>query len=197
MAYNEFESDTSKLLLQAVNVLLNTIGEDSIETEEDFIKVREAKLAVDTLIETKKEVLADEWDVNYDADYTLPVSTTGKITIPYNVLEVNSTDGDLIARNWVLYSKSDQSTVFTEAQTVNVVWDVLFNSIPHALRNYITIRASRKFQARQIMDTSVYAYTKEDEDEAFLIAKRSNGRTIKANMFTSTYGQNYMVDGSL
>ena len=197
MAFNEFETDTSKLLLQAVGVLLQTIGEEPVVTEDDLVNVREAQLAVSVLIETKKEVLADEWDINYDEGYTLMPSTTNKITIPYNVLEVNSQDGDLVARNWLLYSKSEQSDIFTEAQTVNVVWDVLFNSIPHALRNYITTRAARKFQARNVMDTSVYAFTKDDEEEAFIIAKRSNGRTIKANMYNSGYGQNYLVDGSL
>lgn len=194
---NEFETDTAKLLIHSVNVLLQLIGEAPIETEEDISNVLEAQIAYDVLIETKKEILADEWDVNYDENYSFPVDSNGYIPIPYNVLEINSTDGDLIIRNWMLYSKSNQSTRFDESQTVNVVWDVLFNSLSHAIRNYITVSAGRKFQARQIMDTSVYAYTVDDEEKAMYIAKRSDGRTIKPNMYDEQYGQNYLVSGTL
>lgn len=194
---NEFETDTSKLLLHSVNVLLQLIGEAPIETEEDISNVLEAQIAYDVIIEAKKEVLSDEWDINYDESYSFPVDSNGYIPIPYNVLEINSTDGDLLIRNWQLYSKSSQSIRFDEAQSVNVVWDVLFNSLPHAIRNYITIKAGRKFQARQIMDTAVYAYTKDDEEEAEIIARRSNGRTIKPNMYDSGYGYTYLVDGNL
>jgi len=197
MAFTEFETDTQKFLIHAVNVLLQTIGEAPIETLEDLEEVYEAQIATDVIVETKKEILGDTWDFNQDNGMLLPVDINGYITVPFNVLDISSADGDLIMRDWRLYSKSDYSPIFTEAKEVDIVWDMAFNTLSHPLRNYITIRASRKFQARQIMDSKVYAYTQDDEDTARIIARRSDARTSKSNMYSSEYGSNYLIDGTL
>ena len=197
MAFNEFETDTSKLFLDAVNVLLQVINERPIENEEDLDAIEEARFATSVLIETKKEVLSNGWDFNTDVDYSLPADDSGYITVPFNMLDLYSSDGDLISRDWRLYSKSNQSPVFDEAQKVTIIWDVAFNSLTHPIRNFITIKACRKFQARQIMDTQIYAYTQEDEGLAEIIAKRSDGRTSQDNTCDSTYGNNYLVSGTL
>ena len=195
MAYSEFEQDSSKLLLDAVNVLLQMIGEPPIDTEEDYKEVQEAMIALDVIKETKREILADGWDLNTDTDYVFPLGEDSKITIPFNVLSISSTDGDIVIRSWKAYSKSNRSMNFEEPITVDVIWDVPFNDIPHALRNYITVSAARKFQARQIMDRLVYSYSEADEGRARIIAKRDNNRTSKPNMYTSRYGQQYLVGG--
>lgn len=197
MAFNEFETDSSKLFLDAVNILLQTINERPIENEEDLDAIEEAKFATSVLVETKQEVLANGWDFNTDKDYYFPIDLNGYVAIPFNVLDLNSADGDLISRDWRLYSKSNQSPIFEEAQAVDVVWDMGFNTLSHPLRNYITVRAARKFQARQIMDGQVYAYTKDDEEDARIIARRSDGRTADYNMYDEQYGQNYFIDGTL
>lgn len=197
MAYEEFEQDSSKLLLDAVNVLLQMIGESPLEADEDYNEVLEARIALSVINEAKREILADSWDVNTDKEYIFPVSTDGKIPIPFNVLSISSQDGDLIVRSWLMYSKSKRTNYFEEAVTVNVIWDIPFNDLTHALRNYITISAARKFQARQIMDKTVYAYSEADEGRARVIAKREDGRTSKPNLYNSAYGQAYLVGGML
>lgn len=197
MAFNEFEQDTSKFFLHAVNVLLQVINERPIENPEDLDNIEEARFASNVLLETKREVLADGWDINIDKDYVLPLDTAGYINIPYNVLDLSSTDGDLVMRDWKLYSKKNQTQRFNDAQKVDVVWDLEFNSLPQPLRNYITVKAARKFQARQVMDKSVYSYTQQDEELARVTARRSDGRTTRSNTYTSSYGVQYMVDGGL
>jgi len=197
MAFNEFEQDTSKFFLHAVNVLLQVINERPIENPEDLDNIEEARFASNVLLETKREVLADGWDINIDKDYVLPLDTAGYINIPYNVLDLSSTDGDLVMRDWKLYSKKNQTQRFDDAQKVDVVWDLEFNSLPQPLRNYITVKAARKFQARQVMDKSVYSYTQQDEELARVTARRSDGRTTRSNTYTSSYGVQYMVDGGL
>ena len=189
MAFNEFEQDTNKLFLHAVNVLLQVINERPIENEEDLQEIEEARFASSVLLETKREVLGDGWDFNTDINYSFSPDINGYITIPYNVLDISSQDGDLIMRDWRLYSKKDQSPVFKEPKNVDVVWDMAFNSLSQPVRHYITVRAARKFQARQIMDTNVYGYTKEDEEEAYIIARHSESRTGRYNMVRSQFGQ--------
>jgi len=183
------EYDSTKFHLQAINILLQVIGQIPVATEDELINILEAQIASSVLLETKKEVLSDEWDFNRDVDYEFAPDTDGYISIPANILDIYDTRADLIMRDWRLYSKKNQSALFTEAQVMNVVWDVDFNGLTHPLRNYITIRAARRFQARQVMDTNVYSYTVQDEETAYQIARRSEGKTGRFNMLTSgTFG---------
>ena len=177
-----YENDSSKFRLYAINTMLQTINEEPLESEEDFDKVREAQIAAGVLEETKKNVLSDEWDVAFDEAYSFPIDTSGFVNIPANVLDIYDDAGNLIMRDWKLYDKTAQSFIFESAQTVNVVWNTEFNNLPHPLRNYITVRASRVFQARQVMDTNIYAFTKEDEQMAYSTARRSEARSTSANM---------------
>ena len=197
MAYEEFEQDSSKLLLRAVNVLLETIGEPPLEGEDNYDDLIESRQALDAIQEAKREIRSDMWDFNTDTDYILAPDLTGKIIIPFNVLEVMSDDGDLINRGWRLYSKSNQSDRFEEPQTVTIVWDLPYNDLSHSIRHYITITAARRFQGRQVSDKLVYGFTQQDELNARLIARKNNTRSYRPNSSNSRYNQNYLVSGTI
>lgn len=162
--------------------MLQVINEDPIEDEADIEKVREAQIASLVLEETKKEVLSDEWDINVDEDYTFPVDSDGFINIPSNVLDLYSSDGNLIMRNWKLYDKRRQSDVFDSSQNITVVWNPEFNSLTHPIRNFITVRACKKFQARQVTDPKMHSITESDERDAYILARRSESRSTNASM---------------
>ena len=185
MAYNEF-GDGSKHTLSAVNMMLNTIGEASIDDEKDMDSILEAKLAREDLMEVKREVLSSGWDANEDVGYELAVDTQGYISVPANVLHLNSTDGDLSRRDGRLYSKSSQSSRFEDAQTVNILWDLTFNSIPQSLRNYITLKACKRFRDRTVGSDSVaHGYTQEDERDAYMEARRNELSSTNASMLSN------------
>lgn len=176
------ENDSSKFLLRAVNILLKTINEEPIDSEEDFDAIKEAQNAADTLEEVKKAVLSEEWDVCYDEGYTFPVDSEGYIPVPANVLDIYQDGGNVIMRDWRLYDKTAQSAKFEEAQSMNVVWNLDFNSLPHPLRYYITVRAARIFQDREVTDGTMHTFTEEDERKALTAARRSEARSTSANM---------------
>ena len=182
------QNDSEKFFLYAVNVLLQMINEEPINDDIELAEILEARIAASVLIETKKEVLSEGWDFNQDNNYEFPQDPAGYIAIPANVLDISDTQGDLIMRDWRLYSKSGQSALFTEPQKLNVIWDVDFNSLTHPIRNFITVRAARKFQARTVMDKAVYSYSQEDEQSAHTVARRSEGFTGNYNMLESAYG---------
>lgn len=185
--------DSSKFFLASVNVMLQMINELPVSNDVELAEILEAQVASSVLIETKKEVLSDGWDFNQDKNYEFPQDSNGFIAIPANVLDISSTDGDIIMRNWNLYSKKDQTAIFDKPQKMDVIWDLDFNTLSHPIRNYITIRAARKFQARTIMDTNVYGYSQKDEEDAYIVARRSEGFTGRYNMLTDTYGQDNLV----
>ncbi len=186
--------NTEHLLLDGVNILLATINEQPIEKEEDFEIILEARVARSTLYEVKRAVLSEGWDFNTDKNYVFPIDTEGMIPVPANVLDVTGGSGDIIMRNWRLYSKQKQSHLFEEEQPCDVTWDVLYNSLTHPIRHYITIRAARVFAARDIGDAKAVEYTKDDEETARLAARRSESRTGQHNMLSSgSYGTNFKI----
>ncbi|MDB4681404.1 hypothetical protein OAE88_00690 [bacterium] len=185
MATLDPQYDSSKFLLTAVNVMLSKIGERPINDDVELADVLEAQLASQELINTKKEVLSQGWDFNMDTNYSIPPDNTGYIIIPANVLDLSSSDSDLIMRDWRLYSKSGQTAVFEEPKAVNIIWDLDFNSLTHPIRNYITLLASAKFIESQVMDTDVYKAAVQDAEDARIIARKSEGFTGGYNMLTS------------
>ena len=192
MAYIVNEYDSSKLLLSAINVLLQTINELPIEDDTDLANSTTGQLAEMTIIEVKKKVLSEGWDFNTDKNYPFPPDLSNEIAIPYNVLDIVASGGkNYVMRDWRLYNKDDFSFEFEEAVDCDVVWDMDFNSLTHPLRQYITLKASRVFQARQIGDQVSYAYTVKEVEEAYISARESESRTGKYNMLTSIYGTTY------
>ena len=188
MADEQFDSE--KALLDAVNILLESINELPIEEEADFDLVIEARQARNKLIEVKRSVLSEGWDFNADTNWIFPTDLEGFIPVPSNVLDLVADRGDVIIRNWRLYSKKNQSHIFEYEVKCDVVWDMDFNTISHPLRHYITIRAARIFASKTVGDKDEYTFNAEDEEDARLAARRSEGRTGKYNMLKSSYGLN-------
>jgi len=186
MGYIVDENDSSKLLLSAINTLLQTINELPIETTDDLANATTAQLAEMTINEVKREVLSQGWHFNSDFSYPFPPDVNGIISIPPNVLDiVASDDKNYIMRDWRLYDKDNFTFNFTEAIPCDVIWNMDFNSLTHPIRHYITIKSARVFQARTIGDQVAYAYTIKDEEDAYLAAKFSEGRTGRYNMLES------------
>jgi len=186
--------NTEQLLLDSVNILLETINELPLEEAEDFAQVVEARQAKGVLLETKRSVLSEGWDFNKDTDWKFPLDVNGMIPVPTNVLDITANRADVIMRNWRLYSKSDQSHIFEEEVPATVVWDMDFNALTHPIRHYITIRAARIFASRVIGDKDAIALNELDEEDARLAARRSESRTGQYNMLTSgQYGTNNRV----
>jgi hypothetical protein len=189
MAYIQNEYDSSKLLLTAINILLQSINELPIESDTDLANSTTGQLAEMTIIEVKKKVLSEGWDFNTDSNYPFPPDITGEIAIPYNVLDiVASNSKNYVMRDWRLYNKDEFTFEFEEAVPCDVVWDMDFNSLTHPLRDYIAIRAARVFQARTIGDQLGYMFTQADEEQSYINAKQSETRTGRYNMLTSAYG---------
>lgn len=189
-----------KLLIESVNILLQSIGQVPIEAEEDFDILEEARIAKSVIIEVKRAVLSEGWDFNTDDAWEFPPSAPlyslgggFEIPVPTNVLDVTAERGDVIVRDWKLYSKKEQSFIFEEVVKCKVIWDMDFDTLSHPMRHYITIRAARVFVARTLGDQAPVTFTAADEETAFVALRRSEGRTTRYNMFNSLYGVNNRV----
>ena len=192
MAYNEFDTSETSLLLGAVNVLLAVINEPPIDSIDDYNDVEEAKWALSTIKEVRESVLAEGWDINMDENYTFPLNQDNQVPIPYNVLSITDTNGDLILKEHFIYSKSRQSRNFTEPVSVTVKWNLSFNDLPAQIRRYITVYSAKVFQDRQVLDKSMHSYTLEDIYIARASASQedvdTSGKTMLSNMTTAGLG---------
>jgi hypothetical protein len=190
---NEF--DSQKFMLNSVNILLQTIGELPIEDEADIDAILEARIARDVIIEAKQNVLSEGWDLNTDTDYPLYPDENNYIVIPTNILDLSIPDTAIVVRDWQLFNKETSSRKFTTSVSATIRWNLDFNSLPYVFRNYITIMASRLFQGRLIGDKQAYAFTQNDEQQALLRVKQSEGFTGQYNMLSSDYGTSFNVLG--
>lgn len=193
MGYIVDEFDSSKLLLGAINVLLQTVNELPIESDTDLLNSTTGQLAETTINEVKKVVLSEGWDINTDYGFPMPPDVGGIIAVPANVLDIIVSNGnDIIMRDWKLYDRKNFTFIFSEPVNCDIVWNMDFNSLTHPIRHYITIRSALVFQSRLIGDQASFTYTSKDMEDAYNNAKYSDGRTGKYNMLTSVYGSSNM-----
>lgn len=170
-------NESYKNKLYAINTMLEHINEYPIDSLEDLDAVLEAQRADAVLEEVKTDVLSEEWDINTDDDWEMTPNSDGIIGIPSNVLDIASTDGDSIMRDWKLYSRTSKSFKYESSVNCKVVWNLDFNNLTHPIRKYITIKAARIFAKRYIGDTKQFDITGDEELQARISARQSENRT--------------------
>ena len=188
-------TESMKIKVAAINIMLQQINELPIETLRDLDSVYEARIAETVLLEITKDVLAQGWNFNTDENWDFQPDTTGQINLPVNVLDITADNGNVIMRDWALFNRDQKTFMFTEVQECTVIWDMDFNTLTHPLRKYITVRAARIYQTRMIGDADGYGFTKKEEIEAKTSAEVSDDRTARYTMMNGVSG--YLGRGSL
>jgi len=154
--------------LEAVNVMLGTIGEMPVNSL-DISTVSEVSIASNMLYEVSRELQTIGHSFNEEFDYPLALSE-GEIPLPINCLKVVVTgESDyIIRRGNRLYNRTDHTYVFTAGVDCTIVFFLPFTDLPQSARNYITLRAARKFQMRILGSEAIEKFTEIDEQQAWL-----------------------------
>lgn len=178
---------TTKLV--AVNTMLIGIGEAPVNTLNSGLQ--EAEIAGIMLDNISREVQSKGWAFNTDLRYSLATNTDNEIVVPSNCLYVDTTlirrnyDKDVILRNGKLYDRTQNTFTFTEAVEVDLVYLLDFETIPETARNYITLRAGRKFQENILGSPTITQLQSKDELDALLTLKDSETQSADYNVFDS------------
>lgn len=165
--------------LTAVNAMLATVGEAPINSLND-LGVIDAITARSTLHEVTREICVEGWDFNTDENY--PLIPEGfapfHVKTPPNALSVVPNDSTITVRAERLYKKSDFSFNFqgTDEVLCQVIWGLSFEELPEVTRQYVAIRAGRRFQNRAVASELIYTLTADDERKAMWAHKRANTR---------------------
>jgi hypothetical protein len=162
--------------LDAVNTMLAIIGESPVNSVENSGLV-DVVIAKRTLDEVNREIQLRGWHWNTETDY--PLSPTfplpGTIYLPANTLSVDAMDPsqDLVQRGLRLYDRKRRSYTFDQTATVVIKFLLEFNELPETARQFIMIRAARKFQDRVVGSQTLSGFNKNDELNA-LVALRND-----------------------
>mgnify|MGYP003126730774 FL=1 len=181
---------TSKL--EAINVMLTSIGESPVNTITSSTTT-DVSIAVQILDNVSREIQSVGWHFNTDVNYKLAKNTSNEIVLPSNCLRVDNThqdaDLDLVERNRKLWDRENHTYTITQDVKVNITWLLEFTEIPETARRYITVRAARIFQDRMLASETLHKFHQVDEIQALAALKEHEGDTRDHSIFDnySTY----------
>ena len=160
-------------LLDAVNVCLENIGEqpvDSLENEQ----IQDARIAQRTLLEIHKEGQTKGWSWNTEYNYPfLKDAKTNQIVVPEQVVEFSidryQYNGRFQLRGTKVYDLLNRTFILDEAITelqADVIWLLSWDQVPEAYNRWVTVRAARIFSDRSLGSEALFKYTLKDEQDA-------------------------------
>ena len=159
--------------LDAVNMMLMTIGEYKVNDLINLAGRSDAAIAKDILNNTSRAVQAKGWTFNMDFDVVKIPDSNDQILLGNTVLridtsdKVRSGDSDIVERANKLYDRQKNTHVFTENVTVNEVKLLKFDELPEAARRFVAVRSARIFHDRVVGSGELHRFFQEDEAQAW------------------------------
>ena len=173
--------------LEAVNILLDCVGEAPVNTLNNAGLVDAVK-AQNLLHEVSRHTQLRGWSFNVEKEYVLSLNIDNELPLPNNTLGVKISttkypEINAVQRGLKLYDIKKQSFTFStnlEATlTVFLAWDEL----PEVFKKYVTIRSARIFQDRILGASELHKFQNQDEYEALIDLKESEGENTDSNVF--------------
>lgn len=177
--------------LSAVNSMLFTIGESPVNTLEGGTVV-DAVTAEQVLDDVSREVQSEGWAFNTEKEYPLSRQMFSPLVIyvPDTALSCDPSDKDdgLIVRGNRLYDPENHTFEFPDTTSVecDIIWHMEFEDLPETARRYITIRASRIFQAGSVGSELIYNFTDRDEYQARQRFRKADSRVRDKNLLKAS-----------
>lgn len=173
--------------IQAVNLMLSTIGESPVNTLDGTVV--EAERAQQILRQEILEVQSHGWHFNTEIEFELQPDVNGEIRIPDQYLSIDASKYETInvtQRGTRLYNIDDKTYVFTKPLKCDIVLGLPFSDLPQHARQYIIVRAARKFCEQFLGGELQAAFTDRDEKDAWKMFQKVEARHADYNIF-STY----------
>jgi len=173
--------------LEAVNTMLNTIGEAPVNTLVNMTSV-DAITALSVLRSVNRSVQAEGWFFNSETDYPLVPDQNSNLPLPTNIMAVDSSREsnayELVQRGARAYDRKNHTYTFTQTVKCDLILLLSFEEIPEAARNYIALRAARILQDRLLGSDSLHGMNREDEYHALTTLRLMESETADYNILT-------------
>lgn len=152
MAFLIFPS-TRFTQLQAVNLLIRSLGESEIDTLSPPPTV-DAETALSFLNEVDLEVQSRGWQWNREYDYPFALNGDLKVALPAACLEaipspLETAYTDIVQRGDFMYDRTRRVSTFPTGTTIhlNLIVRLEWDELPQVARSYIALEAAQRFQA--------------------------------------------------
>lgn len=169
--------------LDAVNTLLDAIGEDPVDSLDTGLY--QAQTAERYLDRTAKKVLSGDWHFNRENKVRLSPNAAGEIEVPANAIEVDASSWHVHTqqRGNRLYDLSRHTFKFSAPVEVDMTVMLEWEDLPEPARQYITARAAREYQKTRLGSDSLDKFLTEEEASTLQALSRYDSSTADYNMF--------------
>lgn len=160
----------NQTLLDAINSLLRFTGISTLNSFDEATDT-DAVDAIACLESVSRVIQSTGYECNIETGYTLRRDdVTLKFALPVDFIKVDASGGEnIVLRGGFLYNKITHSFQFPDQKTleVDIIRQLELMDLPVALREYIIIKAKRKFQQESLGDSTLDRLAEKDEKEAF------------------------------
>lgn len=178
-----YDSDTNMMgmtYLEAINTLLQSVGEYPISSLED-LEFGEGVMAKSELDRVNREVQSRGWWFNSEGARYVP-NIKGEIDLPPNVLSVDDGKGEVINRGKKLYDRKNKTLKFEEPVECEVIIGLTWDELPELVKNYITIRSVRSYSSKVVSSQVLSGFESRDEAEALAMIRAEELRSGNYSM---------------
>lgn len=159
--------------LEAVNIMLSTIGESPVNSLSSGLV--DAEMAETILNSVSREVQGQGWNFNREYELVMGPTLDGEIVIPNNVLRADATNTpdsyDLVQRGNRMYDKRNHTFKIKREVKLDLVVQLQFEELPEVARRYIAVKAARIFQDRVVGSDTLHGFNQQDEAQAYFELK--------------------------
>ena len=170
--------------LEAVNVLLTTIGEAPVNTLTGN-QVTDVTIARQVLNEVSREVQSQGWYFNAENGVVLTPDNNKHILPPADTARIDSKDYNIVIREDKLFDLDDFTYEFGGSIKVSIVYYQDFTVLPDAAKRYIAARAARIYADRLLNSETIHAMTSKDEKQALVDLRQFEEETADYTMMDS------------
>jgi hypothetical protein len=170
--------------LEAVNVLLTTIGEAPVNTLTGN-QVTDVTIARQVLNEVSREVQSQGWYFNTENGVKLNPDNNKHILPPADTARIDSRDHNIVIREDKLFDLDAFTYEFGGSIKVNIVYYQDFTVLPDAAKRYIAARAARIYADRLLNSETIHAMTSKDERQALVDLRQFEEETADYTMMDS------------
>lgn len=180
--------------LDAVNFVIETIGESPVNTVDDPGNI-DAATARSLIRQVSRWVQNQGWFWNTDEAFPIVPNSNGELVLPQNVLRVVTVHPDgqleLVVRGQRLYDRTNHTYEIGKKVTADIVRFLPFEEVPEAARWYITVTAARMFQEKVLGAEALAQFNRADEQLAWASLLDDEAAVGKYNIFTDS---NYAIE---
>ncbi len=182
--------------LQAVNIMLGTIGEAPVSSLTDT-GLSELAIAKTTLDEVSRDLQKRGWQWNTDLNVTISIDGSNRYPVASDILRIRPMPQfrylDVAIRNAFVWWRNppDNTASGNSFVLLNVtpLWEVVlgikFDELPETARRFITVRASRLFADREEASETQHGFTTQDESDALTALDSEEAEDANYNILRS------------